>query len=122
MRTRIATARGALRSVAHRCICVRHRTDRDVLPGDTAGSQGESPNEKPQQGTCCPGGRELRRHCAADVRRNLYQRRAEQHENRAGYVWVPGVWHWNHGKHEWVAGHQVAERKGYHYENDRWVK
>jgi hypothetical protein len=50
------------------------------------------------------------------------QRRAEQHENRAGYVWVPGVWHWNHGKHEWVAGHQVAERKGYHYENDRWVK
>jgi hypothetical protein len=49
-------------------------------------------------------------------------RRAEQHENRAGYVWVPGVWQWNSGKHEWVAGHQVAVRKGYHYENDRWVK
>ena len=49
-------------------------------------------------------------------------RRAEKHDNRAGYVWVPGVWEWRNGKHEWVAGHYIAERKGYRYEADRWVQ
>ena len=43
-------------------------------------------------------------------------------EHRAGYVWVPGVWQWNNGKHEWAAGHLVAERKGYRYAPDRWVR
>ena len=49
-------------------------------------------------------------------------RRAEKYEHRAGYVWVPGVWEWRSGKHEWVAGHYVAERKGYRYAPDRWVR
>jgi hypothetical protein len=48
--------------------------------------------------------------------------RAEQFEPRDGQAWVPGVWQWNHGKHEWVSGHYVAERKGYRYERDRWVQ
>jgi hypothetical protein len=48
-------------------------------------------------------------------------RRVERYEPRAGYVWVPGVWVWKDGKHEWVAGHHVAERKGYRYAPDRWV-
>jgi hypothetical protein len=49
-------------------------------------------------------------------------RRAEKHEDRAGYLWAPGVWQWKNNKHEWAAGHYVAERKGYRYEGDRWVQ
>jgi hypothetical protein len=48
-------------------------------------------------------------------------RRAERVEHRPGYVWVPGAWEWRNGKHEWTAGHLVAERKGYRYAPDRWV-
>ncbi|MEP7067860.1 MAG: hypothetical protein ABI789_01415 [Usitatibacter sp.] len=48
-------------------------------------------------------------------------RRVEKYEMRTGHVWVPGAWHWRNGKHEWVAGHHVAERKGYRYAPDRWV-
>jgi len=48
--------------------------------------------------------------------------RHEVMEARPGYVIVPGAWHWQHGKHEWVAGHYVAERKGYSYHGDRWVQ
>lgn len=48
--------------------------------------------------------------------------RVEHFEPRAGYVIVPGVWEYRRGKHEWVAGHYVAERKGYRYEHSRWVK
>ena len=39
-----------------------------------------------------------------------------------GYFWVPGVWEWRNGRHEWVSGHLVAERKGYRYAPDRWVR
>ena len=49
-------------------------------------------------------------------------RRAEKYENRAGYIWAPGSWNYNNDKYEWQAGHHVAERKGYRYQNDRWVK
>jgi hypothetical protein len=49
-------------------------------------------------------------------------RRAETYENRAGYVWAPGYWDWRNGKHEWVGGRHVAERKGYRWEHDRWVQ
>jgi hypothetical protein len=49
-------------------------------------------------------------------------RRAEKFERRPGHVWAPGVWEWRNGKHEWVAGHYVPERKGYRYEADRWVQ
>src|SRR5258708_15875479 len=40
-------------------------------------------------------------------------RRVERYEMRPGQVWVPGVWMWNNGKHEWRARHHVAERQGY---------
>ncbi|HEX9275701.1 MAG TPA: YXWGXW repeat-containing protein, partial [Casimicrobiaceae bacterium] len=26
---------------------------------------------------------------------------------RTGYVWVPGYWHWDRGRHVWVKGHLV---------------
>ena len=48
-------------------------------------------------------------------------RRMEKWEARPGQVWVPGAWVWKNGKHEWVAGRYVAERKGYRYAPDRWV-
>jgi len=47
--------------------------------------------------------------------------RVERYEARPGHVWVPGHWEWRHGKHEWIAGRYVNERKGYHWERDRWV-
>jgi hypothetical protein len=49
-------------------------------------------------------------------------RRIEHFDARPGYVVVPGVWEFRNGKHEWVAGHYVAERKGYRYQGDRWVR
>jgi hypothetical protein len=48
-------------------------------------------------------------------------RRHERAEHRPGYVWVPGVWVWRDGRHEWAPGRLVAERKGYRYAPDRWV-
>jgi len=50
------------------------------------------------------------------------QRRVEKYEVRQGYIWVPGVWQWKNRKHVWTEGRYVAERKGYRYENDRWVR
>jgi len=47
--------------------------------------------------------------------------RIEHFEPRAGQVVIPGVWEWRHGKHEWLAGHYAAARKGYHYQGDHWV-
>lgn len=47
--------------------------------------------------------------------------RVEKFEQRPGQVYVPGVWEWHNGKHEWMAGHYVAEKKGYRYQPDRWV-
>ena len=48
-------------------------------------------------------------------------RRVERMEYRSGFVSVPGTWEYRNGKHEWVAGRYVAERKGYRYAPDRWV-
>lgn len=41
---------------------------------------------------------------------------------RRGYVWAPGHWEWRHGKHVWVAGHQVRARRGHHWQADQWVE
>jgi hypothetical protein len=41
---------------------------------------------------------------------------------RVGHIWVPGVWEWRHGKHYWVRGRWVAERRGYFYEPAHWVE
>jgi hypothetical protein len=49
-------------------------------------------------------------------------RRDETHENRAGYIWIPGAWQWKNNKHHWVPGRYLAERKGYRWEHDRWVR
>jgi hypothetical protein len=41
---------------------------------------------------------------------------------RAGYVWAPGYWRWDHGHHVWVKGHYIHERHGHHWVNDQWVR
>ena len=39
---------------------------------------------------------------------------------RAGYVWAPGYWRWEHERHVWVAGRWMEARRGYHWVPDRW--
>jgi len=39
---------------------------------------------------------------------------------RAGYVWAPGYWNWQHNQHVWVAGHSMHERRGYVWAPYRW--
>ena len=39
---------------------------------------------------------------------------------RAGYVWAPGYWRWDHGHHVWVKGYWVRERHGYHWVPSHW--
>ncbi len=41
---------------------------------------------------------------------------------RRGYTWAPGHWEWRQGKHVWVAGRQIRERRGQHWQADRWVE
>jgi hypothetical protein len=39
---------------------------------------------------------------------------------RRGYVWAPGYWNYNHGRHVWVDGRWLHERRGYHWAPERW--
>jgi len=39
---------------------------------------------------------------------------------RPGYLWVPGVWAYDDGRHVWKRGHWVRERKGYYWHPARW--
>lgn len=39
---------------------------------------------------------------------------------RAGYVWAPGYYRWESGRHVWTAGHWMPERVGYRWVPDRW--
>ena len=39
---------------------------------------------------------------------------------RRGYVWAPGYWRWDRGRHVWVKGYWVRERRGYHWTAHRW--
>ena len=39
---------------------------------------------------------------------------------RVGYVWAPGYWNWEGGRHVWVKGHYIAERRGHHWVADNW--
>jgi hypothetical protein len=41
---------------------------------------------------------------------------------RSGYVWAPGYWAWEGGRHVWVGGHWVPVRRGYYWVPDRWVE
>jgi hypothetical protein len=39
---------------------------------------------------------------------------------RPGFVWAPGYWSWEHGRHVWRNGHWEHERRGYHYAAPEW--
>lgn len=41
---------------------------------------------------------------------------------RAGYVWAPGYWRWEGGRHVWAPGYWIAERPGYRWVPDRWAR
>jgi hypothetical protein len=41
---------------------------------------------------------------------------------RMGYVWAPGYYRWDGGRHVWMAGHWMEERRGYHWVPDRWAR
>jgi len=41
---------------------------------------------------------------------------------RRGYIWAPGYWNWNGGRHAWVSGHWEPERMGYQYHPGTWVR
>jgi len=39
-----------------------------------------------------------------------------------GYVWVPGYWAWEDGRHVWVPGRRIEERPGYNWVGEHWEK
>jgi hypothetical protein len=39
---------------------------------------------------------------------------------RPGYVWAPGYWGWVDGRHVWVKGRWIGERRGYHWVPEHW--
>src|SRR5206468_6316324 len=41
---------------------------------------------------------------------------------RPGYVWAPGYWAWEGGRHVWVAGRWIPVHRGYYWVPDRWVE
>jgi hypothetical protein len=41
---------------------------------------------------------------------------------RRGYVWAPGYWNWDGGRHVWLGGHWEPERNGYQYRSHEWVR
>ena len=41
---------------------------------------------------------------------------------RRGYVWAPGYWNWDGGRHVWLAGHWEAARDGYQYQSGEWIR
>ncbi|MDQ6684261.1 MAG: hypothetical protein M3Z16_03970 [Pseudomonadota bacterium] len=40
---------------------------------------------------------------------------------RAGYIWGPGYWDYRGGRHHWVRGNWVRERRGYVYTHPSWA-
>jgi hypothetical protein len=43
-------------------------------------------------------------------------------EPRPGYVWAPGYWAWEGGRHVWREGHWVVVRPGYYWVPERWME
>ena len=41
---------------------------------------------------------------------------------RPGYVWAPGYWALEGGRHVWRGGHWVVVRPGYYWVPERWVE
>lgn len=39
---------------------------------------------------------------------------------RPGYVWQPGYWEWDHGRHRWHRGYWVREKRGHYWHPSRW--
>jgi hypothetical protein len=39
---------------------------------------------------------------------------------RAGYIWAPGYYRWEGGRHVWTSGRWMTERVGYRWVPDRW--
>ena len=39
---------------------------------------------------------------------------------RPGFVFAPGYWDWQRGRHVWREGHWERERRGYHYAAPEW--
>ena len=39
---------------------------------------------------------------------------------RPGYLWTPGYWDYRRGRHYWVGGTYVRERRGYVYAQPAW--
>nr|AUN35576.1 putative lipoprotein [uncultured bacterium] len=39
---------------------------------------------------------------------------------RHGYIWQPGYWDYDHGRHAWHKGYWVKERRGYYWHPARW--
>jgi len=40
---------------------------------------------------------------------------------RSGFIWAPGYWYWDGGRHLWAPGRWIAERPGYRWVPDRWA-
>jgi len=41
---------------------------------------------------------------------------------RAGYVWAPGFWGWEHGRHVWHDGYWMAARPDADFVPAQWVQ
>lgn len=41
---------------------------------------------------------------------------------RVGFLWAPGYWFWNGGRHVWYPGHWEAERTGEFFEGAQWLE
>jgi len=41
---------------------------------------------------------------------------------RPGFIWTPGYWGWDHGRHVWVEGRWIEARPGQLWVPDRWVE
>lgn len=39
---------------------------------------------------------------------------------RPGWVWAPGYWRWDGGRHVWVEGRWLRERRGFHWVPEHW--
>lgn len=40
---------------------------------------------------------------------------------QVGFIWAPGYWNWEGGRHVWVGGRWIPPRAGYYWEPHTWV-
>jgi hypothetical protein len=38
------------------------------------------------------------------------------------YIWAPGYWRWQEGRHVWVGGYWQPRREGYHWTTNHWER